>query len=322
MASAMASSTGGALVTMRGVGVFRSRRWLIEGVDLTIRPGEIITLIGPNGSGKTTTAKTAIGVVSADAGSVERSRDLVVGYVPQKLAVDRSLPMTVSRMMTLTTRAGAPTVDEALERVGIRHLRKAQVHDLSGGEFQRALLARAMLRRPNLLVLDEPVQGVDFSGAIALYELISDLRESEGCAVLLISHDLHVVMAKTDRVVCLNGHVCCAGSPSSVAASPAYRQLFGARASEALALYRHDHDHTHLPDGQIAYGGHDHDAGACGGGDGRGHGHDHDHDHGHDHGPGRAHDPQGRHAALNGNPAPHPQDGAPAPRRASEHDHA
>ncbi|ORE90600.1 zinc ABC transporter ATP-binding protein ZnuC [Aurantimonas sp. 22II-16-19i] len=316
MANAMTSSTGGALVTMRGVGVFRSRRWLIEGVDLTIRPGEIITLIGPNGSGKTTTAKTAIGIVSADQGSVERSRDLVVGYVPQKLAVDRSLPMTVSRMMTLTTRAGAPAVDEALERVGIRHLRKAQVHDLSGGEFQRALLARAMLRRPNLLVLDEPVQGVDFSGEIALYELISDLRESEGCAVLLISHDLHVVMAKTDRVVCLNGHVCCAGSPSSVAASPAYRQLFGARAAEALALYRHDHDHTHLPDGQIAYGDHDHDGVACGGGDGRGHGHDRGHGHGHGHGHGDGN------TALNGPAAPHSEEGAPAPRRATEHDHA
>ena len=272
MANAMNSNGRGALVEMRGVGVFRSGRWLVSGIDLTINPGEIITLIGPNGSGKTTTAKTAIGIVKNDSGTVARADDLVVGYVPQKLSVDRSLPMTVTRMMTLTTKADAGTLARALDRVGISHLARAQVHDLSGGEFQRALLARAMLRRPNLLVLDEPVQGVDFSGEIALYELISELRESEGCAVLLISHDLHVVMAKTDRVVCLNGHICCAGSPSSVAASPAYRQLFGARAAEAIAIYRHEHDHTHLPDGRIdEAGGHDH--GAC----------DHDHARGHDH---------------------------------------
>ncbi|MCE7030149.1 metal ABC transporter ATP-binding protein [Jiella avicenniae] len=259
------------LIDMRGVGVSRSGRWLVQGVDLVIRPGEIVTLIGPNGSGKTTTAKTAVGILKPDSGRVDRARDLVVGYVPQKLAIDRSLPMRVARMMTLTTKAGAGAVEAALDRVGIAHLARAQVHDLSGGEFQRALLARAMLRRPDLLVLDEPVQGVDFSGEIALYELISELRDSEGCAVLLISHDLHVVMAKTDRVICLNGHVCCEGSPSSVAASPAYRQLFGDRAAEALAVYRHHHDHTHLPGGEISYPArHDHDDG-----DGYAHGHRH-----------------------------------------------
>lgn len=290
----MTQASTDALTDMRGVGVFRAGRWLVSGVDLKIGRGEIITLIGPNGSGKTTTAKAAIGVVRPDAGTVTRAADLVVGYVPQKLAVDRSLPMTVTRMMTLTTKADAATIGRALERVGIAHLHKAQVHDLSGGEFQRALLARAMLRRPDLLVLDEPVQGVDFSGEVALYELISELRDSEGCAVLLISHDLHVVMARTDRVLCLNGHVCCAGSPSSVAASPAYRQLFGARAAEALAVYRHHHDHTHLPDGRIAYPGtSDHDHGACG----------------HDHGG----EPHGTEV---------PGTGAQAPGRKAEHDHA
>ncbi|MBO0902540.1 metal ABC transporter ATP-binding protein [Jiella sonneratiae] len=285
------------LVAMRGMGVFRSGRWLVRGVDLSIRPGEIVTLIGPNGSGKTTTAKAAIGILAPDAGEVRRSAGLVVGYVPQKLAIDRSLPMSVARLMTLTARASPAEIDAVLDRVGVLHLRTAQVHDLSGGEFQRALLARAMLRRPHLLVLDEPVQGVDFSGEIALYELISELRESEGCAVLLISHDLHVVMAKTDRVVCLNGHVCCEGTPSSVAASPAYRRLFGDRAAEALAVYRHHHDHTHLPDGRIAYppggGDHHHPAGC-----------------GHDHGA----DDEGRDAASGA------KEEADAASR--EHDHA
>ena len=297
---------------MRGVGVFRSGRWLVRGVDLSIRRGEIVTLIGPNGSGKTTTAKTAVGILKPDAGHVDRARDLVVGYVPQRLSVDRSLPMSVARMMTLTTRVGDGAIEAALEKVGIAHLAKAQVHDLSGGEFQRALLARAMLRRPSLLVLDEPVQGVDFSGEIALYELISELRDSEGCAVLLISHDLHVVMAKTDRVICLNGHVCCAGSPSSVAASPAYRQLFGDRAAEALAVYRHRHDHTHLPGGEISYsgdGGQDHDH------DDR---HEHDHGHGHEDGHACGHHPAHRRSGD----IRQPGDEDEAAARAVEHNHA
>ncbi|MCQ0986335.1 ATP-binding cassette domain-containing protein [Jiella marina] len=273
----MRQQSTAALIGIRSAGVRRSGRWLVRGIDLDIHPGEILTLIGPNGSGKTTTAKMAVGIIEPDEGRVERSRKLVVGYVPQKLAVDRSLPLSVDRMMTLTTRADRRSVDAALDRVGIRHLSRAPVHDLSGGEFQRALLARAILRKPNLLVLDEPVQGVDFSGEIALYELISELRESEGCAILLISHDLHVVMAKTDRVLCLNGHVCCEGTPSSVAASPAYKQLFGERAAESLAVYRHHHDHTHLPDGRIAYSdGSTAEHGACGHGH-HGHGDDHHH---------------------------------------------
>ncbi|MBO0662897.1 ATP-binding cassette domain-containing protein [Jiella sp. MQZ9-1] len=247
----MQSGLSNSLIAMENMGVQRGGRWLVRDVDLTIGAGEIVTLIGPNGSGKSTTAKTAIGIVEASAGTVRRAHDLVVGYVPQKLAVDRSLPLTVARLMRLTTRTSTVAMRQALERVGIPHLEKAEIHGLSGGEFQRALLARAMLRKPNLLVLDEPVQGVDFAGEIALYELISELRDQDGCAVLLISHDLHVVMAKTDRVLCLNGHVCCEGSPRSVAASPAYRQLFGDRAADALAIYRHKHDHTHLPDGQV-----------------------------------------------------------------------
>ncbi|HDZ73056.1 MAG TPA: metal ABC transporter ATP-binding protein [Aurantimonas coralicida] len=270
------------LVAMRGVGVRRSGRWLVRGVDLTLRRGEIVTLIGPNGSGKSTTAKTAIGILKPDEGTVRRANRLTVGYVPQQLSIDWTLPLSVERLMTLTVRASRAAVAEALHRVGIAHLAKAEVHRLSGGEFQRALLARAMIRKPDLLVLDEPVQGVDFSGEIALYDLISAIRDAEGCAVLLISHDLHVVMAKTDTVICLNGHVCCEGTPQSVANSPAYQRMFGPRAAETLAIYSHDHDHTHLPDGRVRFAdgtigdecsppkgddGHDHD-----------HGHDQDHD--------------------------------------------
>lgn len=241
------------LVSMRGVGVQRRGRWLVRGVDLDIARGEIVTLIGPNGSGKSTTARTAIGVLAPDEGRVERMSGLRVGYVPQKLVIDWTLPLTVSRLMRLTDRPSAQDVAAALEQVGVTHLQNEEVQTLSGGEFQRVLLARAIARRPDLLVLDEPVQGVDFVGEVALYDLIRQIRDETGCGVLLISHDLHVVMADTDTVICLNGHVCCRGTPQSVVASPEYMQLFGARAAETLAIYRHRHDHTHLPDGRVQH---------------------------------------------------------------------
>ncbi len=241
------------LVSLTGAGVYRDGRWLVRGVDLTLKRGEIVTLIGPNGSGKSTTARMAIGLIKPDEGDIRRDPAMTVGYVPQKLAIDRSLPLTVDRMMRLTGRLPAEQSRAALAEVGIEHLASAQVQNLSGGEFQRALLARAIAHTPDLLILDEPVQNVDFAGEVALYELIGKIRDRTGCGVLLISHDLHVVMAQTDTVICLNGHVCCSGTPESVAASPEYRNLFGGRAAEAVAFYRHDHDHTHLPDGRVKH---------------------------------------------------------------------
>lgn len=241
------------LVTMTGAGTCRQGRWLVRGVDLSISRGEIVTLIGPNGSGKSTTAKLAIGVVRPDEGHVSRLANLRVGYVPQKLAIDWTMPLTVDRLMTLTSSLRGREIDAALEATGIRHLARAEVQHLSGGEFQRALLARAIARKPDLLVLDEPVQGVDFAGEIALYDLIKTIRNSTGCGILLISHDLHVVMAETDTVICLNGHVCCRGTPEVVRESPEYLRLFGVRASQTLAFYSHHHDHTHLPDGRVLH---------------------------------------------------------------------
>jgi len=287
--NAMKSREAAPLVSLTGAGVYRNGRWLVRGVDFSVRPGEIVTLIGPNGSGKSTSAKMAIGVIKADEGLVQRKSGLRVGYVPQRLAVDWTMPLTVRRLMTLTTPLSPSEVESALEAVGIPHLAGAEVQHLSGGEFQRALLARAMARKPDILVLDEPVQGVDFSGEIALYDLITSIRNSTGCGILLISHDLHVVMAETDTVICLNGHVCCRGTPAAVSQSPEYMRLFGAKAAQTLAVYSHDHDHTHLPDGRVQHADGsvtDH----CHPADGHHHGHEHahQHDHGHDH----AHDHQ------------------------------
>lgn len=238
---------------MSNAGIERAGRWLVRGVEFAVAAGEIVTLIGPNGSGKSTTAKMALNILQPDEGSVTRSAGLVVGYVPQKISVDWTLPLTVERFMRLTGKVTTPEADDAMTETGVLHLRHDEVRTLSGGEFQRVMLARAIARKPGLLVLDEPVQGVDFAGEIELYDLIRRIRDKLNCGVLLISHDLHVVMAATDRVICMNGHMCCQGTPTAVASSEEYRQLFGARATSILAVYEHSHDHTHLPDGRVRH---------------------------------------------------------------------
>jgi zinc transport system ATP-binding protein len=271
------------LVSLSNAGVQRNGRWLVRGVEFSVSKGEIVTLIGPNGSGKSTSAKMAIGVLKPSEGAVSRISGLRVGYVPQKLSVDWTMPLSVRRLMTLTGPLPAREIDAALNATGIAHLAYAEVQHLSGGEFQRALLARAIARKPDLLVLDEPVQGVDFSGEIALYDLIKNIRNSNNCGILLISHDLHVVMAETDTVICLNGHVCCRGTPQAVSQSPEYMRLFGGSATKALAVYSHHHDHTHLPDGRVQHA----DGSVtehCHPDDGHHDAHEQHHDHNHDHG--------------------------------------
>ena len=241
------------LITLTRAGLKREGRWLVRGVDMKINRGEIVTLVGPNGSGKSTTARLALGIVTPDEGNVTGAKNLRIGYVPQRFEIDWSLPLTVGRLMQLTDRLDGGVVKTALESTGVARLLKSEIRHLSGGEFQRVLLARAIARKPDLLVLDEPVQGVDFTGEVALYELISKIRDTLQCGILMISHDLHVVMAATDRVICLNGHVCCQGTPQAVSESPEYLNLFGARAAPTLAIYEHSHDHTHLPDGTVKH---------------------------------------------------------------------
>ena len=243
------------LVTLNNAGVCRSNRWLVRGISMTVEPGEIVTLIGPNGSGKSTTAKMALGVLDIDEGVASRKLNLRASYVPQRLEVNWTLPITVSRFLELTNRATQKQMQDALEATETSHLSGAQMSKLSGGEHQRVLLARAILRAPEFLVLDEPVQGVDFSGEIALYRLIENIRNKLDCGVLLISHDLHVVMSTTDRVLCLNGHICCSGTPANVVSSDEFRALFGERAASGLALYEHRHDHEHMPDGTLVENG-------------------------------------------------------------------
>ncbi len=246
------------VITAHCITVRLGGRKVLHDVSVAIAPGEIVTIVGPNGSGKSTFLRALIGAVPLAEGRIEKAPGLTIGYVPQKLAIDAAMPMTVRRFLGLPARISAAEAAEALERAGAPDLCDRQMADLSGGQFQRVLLARALRARPQLLLLDEATQGLDQPGSAGFYKQIEDVRQSMGCAVVMVSHDLHVVMAASDRVLCMNGHVCCEGAPEAVASAPEYRALFGSGTKGALALYRHDHAHSH-----------DHD-----------HSHEHSHKHG------------------------------------------
>ena len=243
-------SNNNLLVKLNNAGYQHNDKWLVKGVSLSVEKGKIVTLIGPNGSGKSTTAKIALGIYKKIDGQVEKYTNKI-GYVPQKISIDWTLPLRVHDFMLLTEDLDDESVNEALSLTGVVHLKDKSLGNLSGGEFQRVLLARAISKKPEFLVLDEPVQGVDFTGEIALYELIKKISDELNCGILLISHDLHTVMTATDHVVCLNGHVCCSGSPIDVAKNNEYKALFGEQASQILTRYEHKHDHVHNNDGEI-----------------------------------------------------------------------
>ncbi len=236
------------LVALDNAGLCVSNKWLVRGVTMSVSTGEIVTLVGPNGSGKSTTAKIALGIMVPSEGDLYRREKARVSYVPQKLPINWTMPLRVDRFISLTRVVEKKEIKRVLSLTETGHLYNAEVRALSGGEFQRILLARAIAQSPQLLVLDEPVQGVDFNGEIALYKLIEKIRSEINCGIILVSHDLHVVMSKTDRVICLNGHVCCSGTPAKVATDPAFRTLFGDRAADELAFYKHQHHREHPSD--------------------------------------------------------------------------
>ena len=244
------STENNILVKLHNAVFKQNNKWLVEWFSLTVEKGKIVTLIGPNGSGKSTTAKIALGIYKNIEGNVEKYTNKV-GYVPQKISIDWTLPLRVYDFMLLTENIKDEAIDEALTLTGVINLKNKNLGNLSGGEFQRVLIARAISKKPELLVLDEPVQGVDYTGEIALYELIKRISDTLNCGILLISHDLHTVMTATDHVVCLNGHVCCSGSPMDVAKNNEYKTLFGEQASQILSVYEHKHDHVHSDKAEI-----------------------------------------------------------------------
>ena len=239
------------LVNLENAGVYKSSKWLVRGVSFEINKGQIVTLIGPNGSGKTTTAKMILNILNADEGVVTNNANKMA-YVPQKINIDWTMPLRVIDFMKITSNLNNTQVKDTLTMTGVNKLLYSQIHSLSGGEFQRVLIARAIAKKPDLLVLDEPVQGVDFNGEIKLYKLIKKISVNLNCGILLISHDMHFVMSTTDHVICLNGHICCSGNPSTVVKNPEYIKLFGKHNSETLSYYQHQHDHSHNNDGSIS----------------------------------------------------------------------
>ncbi len=248
-----------ALIEVRGASVHHNGHATLDNVDLTVCAGEIVTLIGPNGSGKTTLVKVALGLTKVDAGGVHRKSGVRIGYMPQHLTVDLTLPLTVRRFLSLREAGSERDALDALAEVGVEYVIDNPFQTLSGGEARRVLLARALLGQPDLLVLDEPSAGVDVMGQGELYDLIRKIRDQRGCSVLLVSHDLHLVMAATDQVLCLNHHICCAGQPEAVAQHPEYLALFGTELRHSLAVYTHDHDHHHDLAGEtVDHTDHDH----------------------------------------------------------------
>lgn len=239
------------LVTLENVTVAFGQRRALSDISLNLRAGKILTLLGPNGAGKSTLVRVVLGLIAPDSGLIKRDKTLHIGYVPQKLHLDATLPLTVGRFMRLRPGTSKDDIVPALKRVQAAHLVDAPMQKLSGGETQRVLLARALLNRPQLLVLDEPTQGVDVNGQVALYNLIDQLRKELDCAVLMVSHDLHLVMAKTDEVLCLNHHICCSGTPEVVSMHPEFISMFGQRGAEQLGIYRHNHNHRHDLQGRI-----------------------------------------------------------------------
>ena len=236
------------LIAARNLSVRQGGAEVLSNVTLSIDPGEIVTILGPNGSGKSTLLRALLGILPPSAGEVSRAEQLRIGYVPQRLAVDPSLPITVRRFLSLPRRVTSAEAGAALTRVGLPDIGQRQLAALSGGQLQRVLLARALLSSPQILVLDEPTQGLDQPGEAGFYRLIEEVRHDSGAAILMVSHDLHVVMAASDRVICLNHHICCEGTPRVVSNAPEYRALFGLGTQGALALYQHRHDHSHDDD--------------------------------------------------------------------------
>jgi len=239
------------LISLENVSVNFGQRRVLSDVSLKLQPGRILTLLGPNGAGKSTLVRVVLGLVAPSAGTLHRPAGLRIGYVPQKIHLDVTLPLTVDRFMRLRPGVKRDDILPALKRVQATHLLNYPLQKLSGGETQRVLLARALLNQPQLLVLDEPTQGVDVNGQVALYDLINQLRHELNCGVLMVSHDLHLVMAKTDEVLCLNHHICCSGTPEAVSQHPEFISMFGPRGAEQLAIYRHHHNHRHDLKGRI-----------------------------------------------------------------------
>ncbi|SMB90116.1 zinc transport system ATP-binding protein [Pasteurella testudinis DSM 23072] len=240
-----------ALIELKNISVNFDSKTVLNNINLKLYPNSVTTIVGPNGGGKSTLLKVLLKLIPPTHGSVTAKTKLRIGYVPQKIHLDPTLPLTVKKFLSLKQNLQAEQLNEILQRLSIQRLADNSMHKLSGGEMQRVLLARALLNQPELLVLDEPVQGVDLSGQAELYQLINESKNRLNCAVLMVSHDLHLVMANTDQVLCINQHLCCAGTPETVSEHPDFIHYFGDQFAQNFALYTHHHNHKHNLHGDV-----------------------------------------------------------------------
>ena len=229
------------LIEVQKLNVAYGKKKVLKNVNLTLSKNEIVTIVGPNGSGKTTLFKSIIGSIPITSGKISVKRNLKIGYVPQVLNIDRSLPLTVERFLKLAKNRNDQGFLRAQQILDSDDLLSSQISNLSAGQLQRVLLGHALMNEPDVLLLDEATRGLDQPGSAAFYKIIEEIRDATGCAILMISHDLHVVMSASSRVICLNGHICCQGEPNSVASSPEYKAMFGSKVEGTLALYQHNH---------------------------------------------------------------------------------
>ena len=233
------------LILLDNVSVEIKHQKILHNVSLSINTNQIVTLLGPNGAGKSTLVKVILGLIPYTSGKITRLDNLTIGYVPQSIKLNPTLPITVKRFMCLNKQLNNKNILNILSMVKAEYLIDKSMHLLSGGELQRVLLAQALAKRPQLLILDEPTQGVDVNGQVLLYDLISNAKTQFNCGILMVSHDLHLVMAKTDEVICLNHHICCSGTPASVSNDPEFISLFGQQGASQIAVYKHHHNHQH-----------------------------------------------------------------------------
>lgn len=243
------------LIELKNITMHFGQKTALQQINMAIYPNTVTTIVGPNGGGKSTLLKILLKLLKPTIGDVIYSRNVRIGYVPQKIHLDHSLPITVKNFLSLKKGITAKDIQQAAELLSITHLMHNSLQKLSGGEMQRVLLARAILNQPNLLVLDEPTQGVDMNGQIELYQLIHQMREKLNCAVLMVSHDLHIVMADTNKVLCVNQHICCAGTPEAISSDPTFIQHFGDQFSKNIAFYTHHHNHRHDMHGDVCCSG-------------------------------------------------------------------
>ncbi|MEH8047592.1 zinc ABC transporter ATP-binding protein ZnuC [Gallibacterium anatis] len=248
------------LVELKNISVQFNNKMVLQDVSLSIQPRSITTIVGPNGGGKSTLLKVLLRLIVPKSGSVHYAANTKIGYVPQKIHLDNSFPITVKKFLALKPKTTKQDIEKVLQLLSITHLAEQSMQKLSGGEMQRVLLARAILNKPNLLVLDEPTQGVDVVGQNELYQLINQMRERFDCAVLMVSHDLHLVMAKTDHVLCINHHICCEGAPDSISAHPNFINFFNNQREQNVAIYTHHHNHKHNLHGDVCCSGEHHSA--------------------------------------------------------------